>query len=113
MKYFAFLVVLSVTLALGIILSKQIGTVPPIGKLLDPNHGFWQNSFSEDMDFEEGIDLKNLGNPVKVIYDENLIPHIFAENEKICTVSKGTLQPSTDFGRWNSKPWRQQEGFLK
>ena len=59
----------------------QFGSVPPIGKLLDPNQGFWQNSFSEDMDYEEELDLKNLQEPVKVVYDENLIPHIFADNE--------------------------------
>ncbi len=82
MKYIGFLLVFLVTLALGIILSLQFGSVPPIGKLLDPNQGFWQNSYSEDMDFQETFDLKNLAEPVKVIYDENLIPHIFAENEK-------------------------------
>mgnify|MGYP006162882781 CR=1 FL=1 len=60
----------------------QFGTIPPIGKLLDPNHGFWQNSYSEDMDFEDELDLNNLSKPVKVIYDENLIPHVFAENDK-------------------------------
>ena len=82
MKYIGFLVAFMITLSLGIILSMQFGSVPPIGKLLDPNQGFWQNSFSEDMDYEEELDLKNLQEPVKVVYDENLIPHIFADNEK-------------------------------
>lgn len=82
MKYVGFLLVFLITLCLGIVLSLQFGSIPPIAKLLDPNHGFWQNSYSEDMVFEEEIDLKNLSNKVKVIYDENLIPHIFADNEK-------------------------------
>lgn len=52
-----------------------------MGRLLDPYHGFWQNAYSEDELAEESISLINLQNPVKVVYDENLIPHIFAENE--------------------------------
>uniref|UniRef100_UPI0035948202 penicillin acylase family protein n=1 Tax=Aquiflexum sp. TaxID=1872584 RepID=UPI0035948202 len=82
MRYFGFLLVFSVTLALGVALSLQIGTVPPLGKLLDPHHGFWQNSYSEDQFNEEEIKLPGLMGTVKVVYDENLIPHIFAENEE-------------------------------
>lgn len=82
MKYFGFSLVFLITLGLGISLSLQFGSIPPIGKLLDPNHGFWQNSYSEDMSFEEEFDLKNLSKKVSVIYDENLIPHIFADNEQ-------------------------------
>ncbi|MCL6260001.1 penicillin acylase family protein [Aquiflexum sp. TKW24L] len=82
MKYIGFFLIFLITVGLGIMLSQQFGSVPPLGKLLDPNQGFWQNSFSEDMDYEEELDLKNLSNKVKVIYDENLIPHIFADNEK-------------------------------
>jgi penicillin G amidase len=81
MKYISFSLVFLITVALGILLSQQFGSVPPIGMLLDPNQGFWQNSFSEDMDYEEELDLKNLQEPVNVIYDENLIPHIFAAND--------------------------------
>jgi penicillin amidase len=82
MKYIGYSIVFLMTLGLGVVLSMQFGSVPPLGKLLDPNHGFWQNTFSEDMVFQEDLDLKNLDKPVKVIYDENLIPHIFAEDEK-------------------------------
>ncbi|MCS4433126.1 penicillin acylase family protein [Aquiflexum gelatinilyticum] len=82
MRYLGFILVFLITMGLGISLSMQFGTIPPIGKLLDPNHGFWQNSYSEDMDFEDELDLNNLSKPVKVIYDENLIPHVFAENDK-------------------------------
>ncbi|MFD2203549.1 penicillin acylase family protein [Shivajiella indica] len=82
MRYLAFFFVLIITLTLGVLLSLQIGSVPPLGLLLDPNHGFWQNSYSEDDIAEEEINLNNLKTPVKVIYDEYLIPHIFAENEE-------------------------------
>ncbi|WP_291782103.1 penicillin acylase family protein, partial [Cecembia sp.] len=58
----------------------QIGNIPALGMLLDPNQGFWQNAYSEDALAKEEIKLKNLKDEVQVVYDEHLIPHIFAQN---------------------------------
>jgi penicillin G amidase len=82
MKYFSFLLILAITVALAVVVSRPIGQIPPLAPLLDPNHGFWQNSFSEDQLVEETIALKNLNQPVRVDYDENLIPHVFAQTEE-------------------------------
>jgi penicillin amidase len=82
MKYFSFFIALAITIALGIAVSRPLGPVPPLAPLLDPNHGFWQNSFSEDELAAEELELTGLLAPVTVVYDENLIPHIFAENEE-------------------------------
>ncbi len=82
MKYLGFFLVLAITVALAIAVSKPLGPVPPLAPLLDPYHGFWQNSYSEDELAEEELDLEGLIAPVTVVYDENLIPHIFAENEE-------------------------------
>lgn len=81
MKYFSFFLVLAITAALAVLVSIPLGQIPPIAPLLDPNHGFWQNTLSEDQLAVEEIDLENLSAPVEVVYDQNLIPHIFAQNE--------------------------------
>lgn len=81
MKYISFIISLVITIALGIALSMPLGPVPPIASLLDPNYGFWQNTLSEDLISEKEISLENLSSEVLVSYDEELIPHIFAENE--------------------------------
>lgn len=81
MKYLSFISTLVLTCTLGVLLGLPFGQVPPIAPLLDPNHGFWQNSFSEDQLAEESLDLENLNAAVEVVYDEQLIPHIYAENE--------------------------------
>ncbi|MFC5624660.1 penicillin acylase family protein [Algoriphagus winogradskyi] len=81
MKYIGFLVVLALTIALGVAVSTPFGAIPPLAPLLDPNHGFWQNSISEDELAEDELELNNLSSEVQVVYDENLIPHIFAANE--------------------------------
>lgn len=82
MRYFAFLISLLITVSLGVALSIQFGSIPPLGKLLDPNQGFWQNAYSEDYAYDKIVKIDGLSSPVNVHYDEHLIPHIFAENEE-------------------------------
>ncbi|TFV97188.1 penicillin acylase family protein [Algoriphagus kandeliae] len=82
MKVFSFVLVFLITVVLGYVVSIPMGPAPPVAPLLDPNHGFWQNMYSEDQLAEETIQLEGLSAPVKVAYDENLIPHIFAQNEE-------------------------------
>lgn len=81
MKYLSFLLALGCACGLGILISIPIGQIPPIAPLLDPNHGFWQNSYSEDQVTQDQLALSNLQDEVKVVYDENLIPHIYAQND--------------------------------
>jgi penicillin G amidase len=82
MKYIIFFLGLILTVAMAIGLSRQWGTVPPLGLLLDPHHGFWQNAYSEDQNFAQEVQIKGLKDKVEVVYDEHLIPHIFAKNDE-------------------------------
>ncbi|WP_186758755.1 penicillin acylase family protein [Echinicola salinicaeni] len=89
MKYFGFLIVFIFTLILAVGLSVKLGPVPPLGYLLDPYHGFWQNSYSEDEDIEKSVKISGLKAAVSINYDENLIPHIFAQNEHDLMMAQG------------------------
>ncbi len=91
MKYISFFLVLGITVTLAIYVSKPIGPVPPVAPLLDPYHGFWQNMYSEDDLAQEELKLPGLSAPVQVVYDENLIPHIFAENQKDLFQAQGYI----------------------
>lgn len=77
MKYFGFLIVFIVSLVLAVGLSVNFGQVPSLGYLMDPYHGFWQNAYSEDELAQETLSLEGLHAPVTVVYDQNLIPHVF------------------------------------
>lgn len=81
MRYISFLFVTVITIALAILVSRPYGQIPPLAPLIDPYHGIWQNSLSEDQLAEEELSLKNISAPVNVVYDEQLIPHVFAEND--------------------------------
>jgi penicillin amidase len=91
MRVIPFLVSLTTTLVLIICLNMQWGNVPPIGKFLSPQHGFWQNAEAVDKDFSGDIHLPNLKGKADVFLDERLVPHVFAENESDAYYIQGWL----------------------
>ena len=55
--------------------------LPPLGKFLDPFHGFWQNIEKTDQAGPKELHIDGLKAPVKVVFDSLMMPHIFAEND--------------------------------
>ena len=79
MKYFK--LILSFVLTIGIFygLNTKFGSIPPIGKFLNPYSGVWQNETDEAISGE--VSIPELKEKVTVHYDAQLIPHVFAQNE--------------------------------
>ncbi|WP_340155163.1 penicillin acylase family protein [uncultured Winogradskyella sp.] len=79
MKYFK--LIFSFVLTIGIFygLNTKFGTIPPVGKFLNPYSGVWQNETDEAISGE--IEIPELKEKVTVHYDAQLIPHVFAQNE--------------------------------
>jgi len=64
--------------------------IPPLGKFLDPFHGFWRNAESKDLKpLEETISV--LKDEVSIVYDSALIPHIYAKNEEDLFFAQGYI----------------------
>jgi penicillin amidase len=80
MKVLRFILSFSITLGLTVSLNMKTGPVPPLGKFLDPFNGFWANARNADK-IPGTLDLPGLQREVKVLYDDILIPHIFASTE--------------------------------
>ncbi len=91
MKVIKFLLSFAVTLAITVVFSIKINAIPPLGKFLDPFHGFWQNAESALPDYERNLELNGVQAPVEVVYDSLLIPHIFAQNEYDLYFTQGYL----------------------
>ena len=70
-----------ITFALIFLLNKKWGPIPPLGKFLSPQHGFWQNAESSNEDFNADLNFPNLKGKVNVYFDERLVPHVFADND--------------------------------
>lgn len=85
MKFIRFVFFLALTLALiyGLDKSWEVETtpIPPLGKLLDPFAGFWNNSEAKKPNYVQNLQLQGLKGRATVVYDDKLVPHIFAEND--------------------------------
>ncbi|MBS1488631.1 MAG: penicillin acylase family protein [Bacteroidetes bacterium] len=62
--------------------------IPPLGKFLDPFHGFWKNAESKN-DKPADVHLKGLTGEVSILYDSAMIPHIYATNEEDLFFAQG------------------------
>ena len=79
MKILKFIGSLSVTFILVFVMNMKIGVLPPLGKFINPVNGFWQNAEKAEPEISAELKL-NFNTSSKIIYDERLVPHIFAEN---------------------------------
>ena len=79
MKIFKFILSLILTIGIFYALNTKIGQIPPLGKFLAPNQGVWQNEITEGN--SGSFAINGLSAPVQIHYDENLIPHLFAQND--------------------------------
>jgi penicillin amidase len=82
MKYFKFLLSISLTVALIYLLNSKHGIAPPFAKFLDPFNGFWQNAENVKSFTDVSYKLEGLKEEVKVFFDDRLVPHIFAKNDE-------------------------------
>jgi len=69
-----------IALTLVISLNSKFGDIPPLGKFLDPFRGFWKNAESQKLKTERTLKIKGLKGVVEIKFDEQLVPHIFADN---------------------------------
>lgn len=95
MKVGKFFTSLAITLLLIYLMNHgwTIGSVstPPLGKFLDPFHGFWQNVEPTGYQGKKQLVIPGLTAPVTVVYDSLLIPHIFARNNDDLYLAQGYI----------------------
>lgn len=91
MRLFSFLISTVVTVGLIILLNNKWGSIPPLGKFLSPQQGFWQNAEATDHDYNAALKFPGLKGKTKVYIDNRLVPHIFAENDEDAYFVQGYL----------------------
>ena len=79
------------TILLIIVLNMKLGDIPPLGKFLDPFHGFWKNAESRNADKSKNLKLKGLTGSIEIRFDDLMIPHIFAENDHDVFFAQGYI----------------------
>ncbi|MCC6760937.1 MAG: penicillin acylase family protein [Chitinophagaceae bacterium] len=91
MRILPFTICAILTTGLVVALNSKLGTVPPLGKMLSPSHGLWQNAEAADADFSLDIQSPYLKAPVEVYLDDRLVPHVFAQNDPDAYFAQGYL----------------------
>ncbi len=95
MRIFLFFILTSFTIALIIILSIQLpiggSNSPAFGSFLSPQHGCWQNAEPADVNFNADIKLNGLVGSAEVYFDDRLVPHIYADNDRDAFYLQGYL----------------------
>lgn len=90
MKFLKYLWSPVVALALIYFFNKPLGSVPALGKFFSPFQGFLQNTTGNE-ELSEDLFLNGVKEQVKVVYDDNYVAHVFAENEDDLYFAQGYL----------------------
>ncbi len=84
---------LGVILTVGLTwaLDTKLGQAPPLGRFLSPFAGFWRNMESGAVAAQEELHVPGLRAPVQVVFDQQRIPHVFAQNDHDLYLAQGYL----------------------
>lgn len=95
MRIVPFIISAAVTTGLIITFNTQLpiggAKSPRFGYFLSPQQGFWQNAEPADQSFDGEVKLKDLQGNADVYFDERLVPHVYADNEKDVYYIQGYL----------------------
>ncbi|MFN5931598.1 MAG: penicillin acylase family protein, partial [Sphingobacteriales bacterium] len=91
MRVFSFLFSLLLTIGLTYVLDTTAVLPAPLGKLLSPQEGIWQNAEPVDGDISQALSMPSLKGNTEVYFDERMIPHIFSDNEEDAYFVQGYL----------------------
>ncbi len=91
MRLLSFLTTSAATIGLITILNSTLLLPAPLGKILNPQSGVWQNAEKVKEDFNANLSFPNLKGNANVYFDERLVPHVFADNDEDLYFIQGYL----------------------
>ncbi|MGB1038382.1 MAG: penicillin acylase family protein [Bacteroidia bacterium] len=66
--------------------------IPPLGKLLNPYSGAWQNA-EDSTDYSDfNLNSEYVSEEVKIIFDDRMVPHIYAQNIEDAMFAQGYVE---------------------
>lgn len=91
MRIVPFIAAAVTTIGLIVVLNSNLLLPAPLGKLLSPQQGIWQNADPLEADYAGDFTFPGLQGKVDVYLDDRLVPHIFAEQENDAYFVQGFL----------------------
>ncbi len=96
MRRIAGILVLTIGIGLIYFLSNswtiKENPVPPMGKLLNPFSGIWQNSESPTEFVSYDLASEFVQDDVKIVFDQRMVPHIYAQNLEDALFAQGYVE---------------------
>lgn len=78
---FKFLLFLFLSLLLFVPMQFRLGPLPDLGAFFNPFSGFWQQAEGRSPGAAGNMKLNGLQEQASIVYDDRLVPHIFAGND--------------------------------
>ena len=94
MKFFWFLVVAILNTAMLYTLGTRKFLPLDLGAFLSLQEGVWQNAEHRNHSYDQELAITGLSGKIDVYFDDRLVPHIFAEQEKDAYFVQGYLHAS-------------------
>jgi len=94
MRLFKFLLVFGILCGLIILLNTHApfqSSLPAMGKVMSPFTGFWQNAAAAAHPEELAVAARDLSEPAEVVFDDRLVPHIYAATNEDAAFVQGYL----------------------
>ncbi len=91
MRIIPMLISAAVTLFLILLLNTTWILKAPLGQLLSPQYGVWQNAEPANVNYSEELSFPMLKGHSEVYFDDRLVPHVFAENDEDAFFIQGYL----------------------
>ncbi|MFZ1592630.1 MAG: penicillin acylase family protein, partial [Chitinophagales bacterium] len=81
MRYIKILACVVIPAIVIYFLDSGMGSLPPLGKLMDPVHGFMANAETKTAFESNTVDIADPSVKGTIVLDDRLVPHVFAEDE--------------------------------
>ncbi len=91
MRILPFVITSAITVGLIVSLNTNLLLPAPLGSLLSPQQGIWQNAEDDNYNFSADLKFPQLKGKVNVYLDDRLVPHVFAEKENDVYFVQGYL----------------------
>jgi penicillin amidase len=91
MRFLPLFICALITTALILLLGTKYILPAPLGQLLAPQQGVWQNAEPANVAFSEDLHFDQLKGKADVYFDERMVPHVFAEVETDAYFIQGYL----------------------
>ncbi|MCF8236514.1 MAG: penicillin acylase family protein [Saprospiraceae bacterium] len=94
MAFVRFILASLMTIGLIYVLDHPVklgeNTLPPPGKFFSPQHGFWMNAEPVGIRYpHRDLQLAGLTGEVTLLFDDQMVPHIYAENDLDAAFAQG------------------------